>query len=500
MLKPRQVLLGVILLLGISLSPLMNGDLLTSYDSNNSSRDNNQPVIASNWFEAGSQLIDGVELRDLSGEFSLAHGTFDPLFDATPEIPDFWKSDDDFSHTRMKFVQLNVNDYQSMYDLEESGHIRILDLLGDGNLIIRVLNTIPNSLELVENSEQTRWLGDVHPGYRIHPDLLDNIYPETLAVVPAKDLAVGGYGELALDLIKYGAHDAWCGYTLCQVKVSYSSDFLVNVANDGRVIWTEPMPDMVVHNSVARAISGVVSVESNASFTLDGSGEMIAIADTGLDRDHPDIDGRVAAVYTQFGLDTSPVDSNGGHGTHVTLTAVGDGSSDSSTKGIAPAATVTMYALEHDPTGVFGRQGSIYDLLADAKQKTARIAINAWGLNGNYGEYTADSRSVDQFVKDERTLLPVFSVGDWDGNGVSSVTAPSTAKNVLSVGVSTTGSGGSPPQGSVDSVSREGTTADGRIKPDVVAPGIEICSGRAEEARTPSGFACATGTLSLIHI
>ena len=50
-----------------------------------------------------------------------------------------------------------------------------------------------------------------------------------------------------------------------------------------------------------------------------------------------------------------------------------------------------MYALEYDPTGTFGRQGSIYDLLADAKQKTARIAINAWGLSDSEGEYTADS-------------------------------------------------------------------------------------------------------------
>ena len=159
---------------------------------------------------------------------------------------------------------------------------------------------------------------------------------------------------------------------------------------------------------MARAITGVAEVESSATFTLDGSGEMLAIADTGLDRDHPDINGRVAAVYTQFGLDTSPADTNGGHGTHVTLTAVGDGSGDASSKGIAPSAGVTMYALEHDPTGVFGRQGSIYDLLLDAKQKTARIAINAWGLNGNYGEYTADSRSVDQFVHDESTLLPIY--------------------------------------------------------------------------------------------
>jgi uncharacterized membrane protein len=153
-----------------------------------------------------------------------------------------------------------------------------------------------------------------------------------------------------------------------------------------------------------------------------------------------------------------------------------------------------MYALEYDPTGTFGRQGSIYDLLADAKQKTARIAINAWGLSGSEGQYTADSRSVDQFVKDERSLLPIFSVGEWDGTGTSTVTTPATAKNVLSVGASTTGSGGTTPQGSVDTISREGPTTDGRIKPDVVAPGIEICSGRAEEARNPSGFACGTGT------
>ena len=240
----------------------------------------------------------------------------------------------------------------------------------------------------------------MHPGHRVHPQLTDGNSHSALAIVPAKDLASGGYAELARDLIMYGASDAWCGITLCQVRLDDTSAFTRNAAFDGRIVWIEPVGEMMVHNGVARAISGVVAIENDATFTLDGSGEMLAITDTGLDRDHPDIAGRVAAVYTQFGLDTSPADSNGGHGTHVTLTAIGDGSGDSSIRGIAPAASVTMYALEHDPTGVFGRQGSIYDMLADAKQKTARIAINAWGLNGNYGEYTADSRSVDQFVKD----------------------------------------------------------------------------------------------------
>ncbi len=31
-----------------------------------------------------------------------------------------------------------------------------------------------------------------------------------------------------------------------------------------------------------------------------------------------------------------------------------------------------MYPLEHDLTGVFGRQGSLYEMLSDADQATAR--------------------------------------------------------------------------------------------------------------------------------
>ena len=100
-------------------------------------------------------------------------------------------------------------------------------------------------------------------------------------------------------------------------------------------------------------------------------------------------------------------------------------------QGIAPGANLVMYALEHDPSGTFGRLGSIYDLLSDAEQKTARIAINAWGLNGNYGQYTADSRSVDLLVNDKNTVLPLFSVGDRGSQGASQVAAPATAKNVL---------------------------------------------------------------------
>ena len=498
MLKPRQVLIGIILLLGISFSPLVNSNVLVGESSIESSSELNSINGLSNseshWNLISGESQTGHSTRELSGLLNLAHGSFDPLADEFPTIPLSYVDYNDYDVTGMKYIQFHDYDYQLITELEEAGHLTVLDILGEGNFIVRILPTHTNTLDILTNSELIRYVGNVQPGYRLHPSLLyDNVY-STVSIIPASDLGYGGYEELALDLLRFGANDAWCGFTMCQVEMRDSEEFLFNAARDGRILWIEPTSSMEVHNGVARAISGVVSLDADASFTLDGSGEMLAIADTGLDRDHPDIAGRVAAIYTQFGLDTSPADSNGGHGTHVTLTAIGDGSSDSSTKGIAPAASVTMYALEYDPTGTFGRQGSIYDLLADAKQKTARIAINAWGLSGSEGEYTADSRSVDQFVKDERSLLPIFSVGDWDGTGSSMVTTPATAKNVLSVGVSTTGTGGTTPQGAVDAISRDGSTMDGRIKPDVVAPGIEICSGRAEEARNPSGFACGSGT------
>ncbi|MBT4920960.1 MAG: S8 family serine peptidase [Euryarchaeota archaeon] len=495
--KEKQVILAIILLLGVTSTPYLfdhaNNPELSVENIESNSDSEQLSVAAEHWHQASSYIINNQETRALSGMLNLAHGSFDPLTTEPPYLPESFISSEDYLSTGMMFVQLNEYDFDWLFELQSKSFLHVLDNLGDGNFIIRLEHNQQITIDMLATSDEVRWFGNINPGYRIHPSIIYESNYHSLSLIPSNDLGYGGYESLALSLTNYGATDAWCGYTTCQVTVENSLHFANLVSQDGRIIWTEPVGKMVVHNAVARAITGVANVDLSGTFTLDGSGEMLAIADTGLDRDHPDISGRVAAVYTQFGLDTSPADTNGGHGTHVTLTAVGDGSGDTSSKGIAPSAGVTMYALEHDPTGVFGRQGSIYDLLLDAKQKTARIAINAWGLNGNFGEYTADSRSVDQFVHDETTLLPIFSVGDTDGQGSTLITAPATAKNVLSVGVSTTGSLGTTPEGSVDSNSRVGFTLDGRIKPDVVAPGVEICSGRAEEAKTPIGFACGSG-------
>ncbi len=492
----RRPIFMLVLLLITSLSPILHSEPSAEENQlaeNHSPSEAERLQLASSlWNHAESIPVVNVELRESTGMLRIQAGDFDPLHSDGPLLDEFFTDLNDPTQTALGILQLNIHDGAVLEALAKQYSITPLDFIADEGWLIRLPSPALPTLAALHDDERVRWAGVQHPGWRVHTSLLEPSSTTHLALIPSSDLALGGLDTLSLDLVKMGANEAWCGVGLCEVHydASFQSLLLNNIMRDGRIIWTEPTTGFIVHNAVAGALLGVGSVNSNASFTLDGSGETIAISDTGLDQDHPDIVGRVAGVYTNFGLDPSPSDSNTGHGTHVALSALGDGSGDSSARGIAPNADLVMYALEHDPTGVFGRLGSIYDLLNDAQQKTARIAINAWGSNGNFGHYTADSRSVDLLVDDKNTVLPLFSVGDRGSQGASQVSAPATAKNVLAVGTSNTGQ----LAGSVANISSQGPSLDGRIKPDIVAPGMDICSGLAEEAKSPAGFGCATGT------
>ena len=436
-------------------------------------------IAALNWHEIEPVQTSQSYLKSVDYSIHLESGSFDPLIDELPKsrLDDY---NDHFS-TGMAIVQLSHHTGSSLYELVEQYGLFVLENLGTSNWLVRLSH--PGDLTDIQDEESVRWAGPMMPGWRVSESI--DTSTNFISVIPAADLTTSDLETLAVDLVIYGADEAWCGLHLCEIKGHPNLELL---ARDGRIIWSEIAHEIRVTNAVAGAIVGVPEIR-NSSLGLDGSGEKITFTDTGIDRDHPDIAGRIAGVYTQYGLDNSAKDSNGGHGTHVAITLAGDGSGDSSAEGIAPEAYIVAYALEHDPTGIFGRIGSIYDMLNHAEQEGSRVAINAWGLNGNYGAYTADSRSVDVFVHDNPEFLPIFSAGDDSSQNSSMVMAPSTAKNVLSVAASTTS-----PSGSVANFSSQGPSLDGRVKPDLVAPGVAICSGRAEEAAIPVGTSCGLGT------
>ncbi|HIF45565.1 MAG TPA: hypothetical protein EYQ73_02070 [Candidatus Poseidoniales archaeon] len=438
-------------------------------------------AIAASYWHSIEPTVEQSGLKSLDTRVFLAAGPFDPLNGDEPKSA--IKDDADYRKTGMAIVQLNHHTGESLDDLVDRYNLFVLDHMGGSAWLVRLSS--PSDLKQIQNDDLVRWAGVMQPGWRLSPHLIGESV-DFIAAIPAADLIPEALEGLAHDLVKMGADEAWCGLHLCEIRGDID---LGKLARDGRIIWSEPTFELRLTNAVAGAVVGIPEVVANAPFTLDGSGEIITFTDTGIDRDHPDIDGRVVAVYTLFGLDPSPADSNGGHGTHVALTMVGNGSVDSSATGIAPGAHIIAYALEHDPTGVFGRLGSIYDMLRHAEQEGSRVSVNAWGLNGNQGQYTADSRSIDVFVRDNPVMLPIFSAGDDTWQNASMVMAPSTAKNALSVGASTTS-----PAGMVANFSAQGPALDGRVKPDIVAPGVALCSGRAEEALAPAGWACGSGT------
>lgn len=436
----------------------------------------------SSWQSIEPHSTQAIALKQIDTTIQLAGLSFDPLHTDLTDISAVWHSSDS---NDLYLVQLSVNDGSAMDRLKLNFDIDVLERQSSAVYVVRMHDA--TQLSSIESDSDVRWIGPYEPFMRATNDVLG---AHLVQVVLSVDIEPSNVAVVSAFLVQHGATTAWCSIDMCEAAYEFgiTSAQLRYVASHEHILFVQRAYDLSLHNNLAATEVGAVAVRATSSLGLDGSGETIAVMDTGIDNDHPDLLGRVAAINTQFGLDPSPVDSNSGHGTHVVMTVLGDGSGDSSTMGVAPSANLVMYALEHDPTGYFGRQGSIYDLLSDAELKTARIAVNAWGSNGNYGYYTADSRSADQYVSNNQYLLPVFSVGDNGASGTSQVTAPGTAKNVLSVGSSN--------NGSVSPSSSQGPTLDGRIKPDLVAPGEGICSARAEEAKNSIGSVCATGTHS----
>jgi len=237
-------------------------------------------------------------------------------------------------------------------------------------------------------------------------------------------------------------------------------------------------------------------------------------------------------------VDDGAVDVDSGHGTHVSGSVLGDGGPNGEGLGTAPAARLVFQAVEDwvdyqrfcawlyaDAYGLIGLPDDLHSLFQQAYNAGARIHTNSWG-SAVAGEYTLDSANTDDFIWDNPDIAILFSSGnngiDANSDGLvdnDSLGSPSTAKNVITVGatenqredgypcdpgVSYTncasqgghnnlGTYGSswpedypanplysdPMAGNAEQMaafSSRGPTDDGRIKPDVVAPGTWVLS------------------------
>ena len=249
---------------------------------------------------------------------------------------------------------------------------------------------------------------------------------------------------------------------------------------------------------------------------LDGSGVTIAIADSGIDDNHPDLAGRVKARIDYTAL--PDYRDSDGHGTHVAGIAGGSGQGvegaqdpDGFTygQGIAPAVRF----LDLGVLGIIEETAGMDDF--PPFERVSRDAVTngavAWNASWGSGEgdragYTPTARTMDIITRDAnwkksgaQPFTLVFAAGN---SGMEGPGAPSEAKNLIAVASSLSQRAGDIDQ--ISGFSSRGPTRDGRFGPTIAAPGEGIVSTRGLPATVlcntppvdPSPFAALYATCS----
>lgn len=346
-----------------------------------------------------------------------------------------------------------------------------------------------------------------------------------VVLVPAHEAVGGKYLNVRIRLPGYALDDVTALETVVNVEPWVRPTLLGE--RQGQILAASLDPA-----GSAPSAPGYLSFLAAAGFSMDPADyPIVAVVDDGVDNGTT---APVAADLYRLGSKSNPArmafavlppgsaapNASGpdGHGTiNASIiggynagsgAAVEDAAGFNHGLGISPygrLANVRIFAPDFDIG--FGNPA----MIADYHARGARISANSWGADV-YGSYDSQSQEYDALTRDARAglagnqgMLFVFAAGN-EGPNSGSIGSPGSAKNVITVGASETsnpaaviGSGcgddGSDGNDARDmsSFSSRGPCDDGRMKPDIVAPGTFIQGLAAQPTFTGSGVCGPSG-------
>lgn len=249
--------------------------------------------------------------------------------------------------------------------------------------------------------------------------------------------------------------------------------------------------------------TGVVNQRPFYDVGLDGTGQTVAISDTGIDVNNcyfADEKGQITStkqITSSFTSDSdykiaqyddyvNSDDYTNGHGTHVAGTVAGrrPDAPGASGEGIAPGAKLAFIDIGFNDGSLSLPNDSHLLGTGRTGATTAHIHSASWG-SPMVDSYTFQARSFDNYMYSNDDFLIIVAAGNDGRYDVpNSVGSPATAKNIIAVGAAHSYGddldGGMLGPSYMADFSSRGPTRDGRMKPDLVAQGKYILSAAAQ--------------------
>lgn len=275
------------------------------------------------------------------------------------------------------------------------------------------------------------------------------------------------------------------------------NESIPNLANEDLIQWIEEVPpEPKTFNDGSRAVTGVDIVQASP-YNLNGSVVVAGEWDGGwVDTTHGDLVGRV--TIGDAGSATNE------HATHVAGTMLGNGTlsvvnggTPLQWRGMSTLATVISYEWWNDIAELNAEYTSAINTYG------INLSTNSWGFSfagaDSYGRYTAETAEIDAIVRGAitRPVSIMWAAGNerappngpCDSQPYDCIIMPGTAKNTITVGATNSN------DDSMTSFSSWGPTNDGRLKPDLVAPGCQVGGDSGITSTIPGnlyGVKCGT--------
>jgi hypothetical protein len=378
--------------------------------------------------------------------------------------------------------------------LDENG-FELVSHVDDAMYLARAARNL--SIDVIEHSRM-RWVGPVTGWEKLSPRVVDfGLGTGSCANEDEVKAAVYFHDDVLLEnarlvFSRLGVRERGTVRALNVLTAAVSREDISWLSARDEVEFIDRLaPPFRVMNDGVRGAIGVDGLQG-APYNLSGDGVTVLVYDRGwVEGSHPDFGGRVTV-----GDGPGSPNEHDDHATHVGGTIAGDGTlSSEQYRGMAPAAQLVSfrypecYAFPDTPWCLYDEPQDIEaDYQSAIETYGAQFANNSIGADLEMNGYGCDYQGDYEITSD---LLDRIACGDWDGaipflsiwaagdertynpEGLpipgcyrfNTIGVPGGAKNIISVGATIAGADCLAPW------SPWGPTDDGRIKPDICAPG-----------------------------